>query len=122
MNGTRSEIVGGIDMGSDQSGLGAAPGSRLEVAILERDGKPLIALHLSTFTEALGWQVQKTIPISSDKIAQLQRLLIESRNRLASDSTIGRVIPFSQRTPFNSDKQPPSDASSAQVGRLERAG
>ena len=86
MSGANSEVVGGIEMGGD--------GSRLEVAILERDGKPLIALHLSTYTEALGWQVQKTIPISSDKISQLQRLLIESRNRLEIESEPGHGAKF----------------------------
>lgn len=108
------EIVGGIEMGVNQS--------RLEVAILERDGKPYVALHLSTFSDDLGWQVQKTIPISSDKIAQLQRLLIESRLRLEDQSATGQIIPFIQRPIQNSETWALSESSPGLVGALERAG
>lgn len=108
------EIVGGIEMGGNQS--------RLEVAILERDGKPYVALHLSTFSDALGWQVQKTIPISSNKIAQLQRLLIESRLRLDDQSVTGQVIPFLQRPIQNAETRTTSEDNSDHVSPLERAG
>jgi hypothetical protein len=93
MTAGESEIVGRIDTGTE--------GARLEVAITDRDGKPSISLHLSTFSDALGWQVQKTIPIAPDNIARLQRLLCETRNRL-DDATTGttssRIIPFARKS------------------------
>jgi hypothetical protein len=88
-----SEIVGRIDTGTE--------GARLEVAITDRDGKPSISLHLSIFSDALGWQVQKTIPIAPDNIARLQRLLCETRNRLddaASGTPSSRIIPFIRKS------------------------
>jgi len=115
-----AEMVGSIEMGNNQSGR--PPQSRLEVAILERDGKPYIALHLSTFSDALGWQVQKTIPFSSDKIAQLQRLLIESRLRLEDQSVTGQIIPFAQRPIQNTETRTASDSNSDSISPLERAG
>ena len=111
-----SEIIGRIDTGME--------GARLEIAITDRDGKPSIALHLSTFSDALGWQIQKTIPIAPQKIARLQRLLSETRNRL-DDVLVGdaasRIIPFVRKSAGTLEPESPG-ASSREPSHLERAG
>ncbi|MCI0663686.1 MAG: hypothetical protein L0220_21700 [Acidobacteria bacterium] len=66
-------------IGEMDAGVGEA---RIDVVLCQSDGVEVIALQLSTWEEALGWQVQKTIPLAADKIRQLQRLLVQTRNQI----------------------------------------
>src|SRR5262245_37873155 len=70
----RTEVIGRLDAGTGDA--------QLEVVLCEREGESTIALQLSTWHEALGWQRQKTIPFTADKIGQLQRLLTRTRNQI----------------------------------------
>ena len=105
MQTEKSEMVGGLT-----AGLGE---THLEVVIAERGGEQVISLQLSTWSEALGWQVQKTIPFAADKLGQLQRLLSQARSRIEDQqATVGApavIIPLAARgaaAPPSSAAQP----------------
>ncbi|HKX31439.1 MAG TPA: hypothetical protein VJ302_27380 [Blastocatellia bacterium] len=84
-------------IGAISAGLGE---TQIEVVVCRRDGCDVVMLQLSTWHEALGWQVQKTIPFSANKIGQLQRLFTETRNQLeAADGAGAQVIDFAVRGP-----------------------
>jgi hypothetical protein len=70
----RIKDIGGID-----AGVGEA---RIDVVLYQGDEGEVVALQLSTWEEALGWQAQKTIPLAAEKISQLQRLLVQTRNQI----------------------------------------
>jgi hypothetical protein len=89
----KSEVIGSLDAGTG--------GAQLEVVLCEREGESTIALQLSTWHEGIGWQRQKTIPFTADKIGQLQRLLSQTRNQMEERKrTVGaaaQVIEFAYR-------------------------
>ena len=91
----KNKVIGCIS-----TGLGE---TQIEVVVCERDGQDVAMLQLSSWHETLGWQVQKTIPFSADKIGQLQRLLSETRNHLedleAPGGAMARVIDLVARGP-----------------------
>ena len=76
-------------IGEMDAGVGKA---RIELVLCQCDGVEVIALQLSTWEEALGWQVQKTIPLAADKIGQLQRLLVQSRNQIEEQRGMSGAI------------------------------
>jgi hypothetical protein len=89
----KREVIGCLD-----AGVGA---TQLEVVLCEREGEEIVALQLSTWHETLGWQRQKTIPLTADKLGQLQRLLSRTRNhiedrKIAAGAT-AQVIEFTVR-------------------------
>jgi|SRR5262245_32079351 len=76
-------------IGEMEAGVGEA---RIDVVLCQCDGVEVIALQMSTWEEALGWQVQKTIPLATDNIRQLQRLLIQTRNQIEEQrGTFGAI-------------------------------
>jgi hypothetical protein len=89
----KSEIIGCLDAGTGEA--------QLEVVLCERDGEKMIALQLSTWHETLGWQRQKTIPFTADKLSQLQRLLTRTRNHIEAGKqpagATAQVIDFALR-------------------------
>jgi len=104
----RSEVIGDLAAG------GGSSDARIEVVLCERDGESTIALQLSTWHETLGWQRQKTIPFSADRIGQLQRLLCRTRSRMEErKQAVGaeaQVIEFTQRG-WESQALPPATQS-----------
>jgi hypothetical protein len=95
MGSEKREVIGSLDAGMSES--------RVEVVVCERDGEYTVALQLSTWQEALGWQRQKTIPLAADKIGQLQRLLSHARNQIedrgVAVGAVARVFDFALRGP-----------------------
>jgi hypothetical protein len=96
MSPEKNEMIGGLEAGIGET--------RLEVLISERDGETVLSLQLSTWNEALGWQVQKTIPFAAKQLGQLQRLLAQARTRIADRHTTpgaaAQVIPLVARGPL----------------------
>jgi hypothetical protein len=80
----------GIDrvkkIGEMDAGVGEG---RIDVVLCQCDGAEVIALQFSTWEEALGWQVQKTIPMAASNLRQLQRLLIQTRNQIEEQKGVG---------------------------------
>jgi len=95
MQTEKSTIVGSLDAGLN--------GTRLEVIVTEREGLEVLALQLSTWNEALGWQAQKTIPLAANQLGQLQRLLSQARacieEQHAPVNALAQVIPLAARGP-----------------------
>ena len=92
MESKKNKVIGGVETGIDET--------QVEVIFCQRDGKDVVMLQLSTWHETLGWQIQKTIPLSANKIGQLQRLLSETRNHLAALNdpySGGQVLDFTVR-------------------------
>lgn len=91
----KSEIVGSLEAGLN--------GTCVEVVVSQCDGQEVVALQLSTWNEALGWQVQKTLPLAADKLGQLQRLLSQARQRIEDRrlpaAALAQVIPLTTRGP-----------------------
>jgi hypothetical protein len=89
----KREVIGCLD-----AGVG---GTQLEVVLCEGEGEDIVALQLSTWHETLGWQRQKTIPLTADKLGQLQRLLSRTRNQIEdrkiAAGAAAQVIEFTVR-------------------------
>jgi hypothetical protein len=106
MGKERIKKIGGID-----AGVGEA---RIDVALCQRDGVEVIALQLSTWEEALGWQVQKTIPLAAEKIGQLQRLLIQTRNQVEEHRGLAGALAQVIELPLAGQKSMGADLRSPQ--------
>lgn len=90
MTKAKSELIGSVAAGGGES--------RLDVVLTERGGEAVVALQLSVWSEALGWQAQKTIPVAAEEIGQLQRVLAQTRGRIEERArpagARALVIPF----------------------------
>jgi hypothetical protein len=49
---------------------------------VQLDSENQVTLKLSTWTEGLGWCVQKTLSFDADFLGDLQRALIVARNKI----------------------------------------
>ncbi len=89
----KSNSVGGLSTGIDNT--------RLDVVVTEPDGAPVVTLQLSTWSDSLGWEVQKTIPLAARQLGQLQKLLAQARyaimDQKAGADSVGQVIPIGAR-------------------------
>ena len=89
----KSNSVGGLSTGIDNT--------RLDVVVTEQDSAPIVTLQLSTWSDSLGWEVQKTIPLAARQLGQLQRLLAQARYAITEQKTgaesAGQVIPIGAR-------------------------
>ena len=66
-------IIGVLDSEEDES-------RRLELVLETDEEVPRLALKLSTFSEGLGWNTQKTIYIDAKQAEQMQFLLGGARS------------------------------------------
>ena len=95
-------LIGVLDSEEDES-------RRLEL-VLETDEVPRLALKLSTFSEGLGWNTQKTIYIDAKQAEQMQFLLGGARSLMKqagqssgrektveTSSRATKVVAFSER-------------------------
>src|SRR5262245_6363636 len=98
--------IGGMD-----AGVGEA---RIDVVLCQCDGVEVVALQLSTWEEALGWQAQKTIPLAAEKISRLQRLLVQTRNQIEEQRGVSGVVAQVINLPLPGQKSAAIDLSSPQ--------
>jgi hypothetical protein len=103
----RMKKIGGIDAGMGET--------RIDVALCQCDGVEVVALQLSTWEEDLGWQAQKTIPLAAEKLGQLQRLLVQTRNRIEENRCLSGAPAQVIGLPLPGQKSAPLDLRSPQL-------